>query len=319
MTNSPTISQENNRLKQKAARSSVISNSLLVVLKLTVGIISGSVSILSEAIHSGIDLIASGIDLYSVKESGKPADAEHNFGHGKIENVAGTIEALLIFIAAIYIIYAAIIKLINGNIEIGHLGLGTAIMAVSALVNYFVSRNLMKVAIKTDSIALEADALHLRTDVFTSLGVFIGLILIKITGIHLFDPIIAILVAAMIIKAAWDLTKNSFFNILDVKLSNEEEEIIRNIMNNFTGKFHQYHKLRTRKSGYNRHIDLHIIVPPKMTVEEGHSLSHEISDAIKEKLPYSHVLIHVEPCNHECDDCKSVCERPAIKQGDSYS
>lgn len=289
--------------KNKAAMLSIVSNSILIVLKLIVGIMMQSVSVISEAVHSGLDLIAALIAWFSIREAGKPADDEHHFGHGKIENVAGTIEAILIFGAAFYIIWEAVHKLRVGNFEIESLGWGAAVMAISAIANYLVSRHLLSVAIKTDSIALEADALHLRTDVYTSVGVLGGLIAIKLTGIAILDPIVAIAVALMIIKAAWDLTKTAFFHVLDVKLPDDEEALIHDVMASYNGRFIEYHKLRTRKSGHVRHIDMHLVVPKLMTVEAGHTLAHQISAEIEKCLSYSHILVHIEPCESICDSC----------------
>lgn len=303
------INPEHDTLKRKAARLSVLSNTALVVGKVVVGLLSGSVSILSEAVHSGVDLVAAGIAWYSVRESSKPADDQHRFGHGKIENVAGTIEALLIFGAAIYIIWEAAGKLRTGVVEVEHLGLGAGVMAISALVNYLISRHLLNVANATDSVALEADAMHLRTDVYTSAGVMAGLAAIKATGIAMIDPIIAIIVATLIFKAAWDLTKTAFFHILDVKLPEEEEAVIHEVMGGFQGKFIEYHKLRTRKSGHIRHIDMHLVVPRQMTVEAAHTLGDEITAEIKLRLPYSHILMHIEPCPGGCDLCAEECPK----------
>lgn len=299
---------EAQQLKTRAASLSIISNSLLIVLKLVVGISMQSVSVISEAVHSGIDLVAAGIAWYSVRKSGKPADDDHHFGHGKIENVAATIEAVLIFGAALYIIWEALLKLRTGKVELSDLGLGAAVMGISALANYLVSRHLLNVSIKTDSVALEADAMHLRTDVYTSAGVLGGLVLIKLTGITLLDPIIAIAVALLIIKAAWDLTQSAFFHILDVKLPDDEEAVIHQTLEGYSERFLEYHKLRTRKSGHVRHIDMHLVVPKRMTVEAAHALSHEITDDIETRLQHSHILVHIEPCQRDCDGCQ-ICRR----------
>jgi len=298
--------------KSRAATLSIASNAILIVLKLIVGIMMQSVSVISEAVHSGIDLIAAIIAWFSIREAAKPADNEHHFGHGKIENVAGTVEAVLIFGAAFYIIWEAVHKLRAGSMEIESLGWGAAVMAVSAIVNYLVSRHLLNVALKSDSVALEADALHLRTDVFTSVGVLGGLIAIKLTGIALLDPIVAIVVAIMIIKAAWDLTKTAFFHILDVKLPDDEEAQIHEVMDCYTGRFIEYHKLRTRKSGHVRHIDMHLVVPKQMTVEAGHMLTHQITADIEKYLAYSHILVHIEPCPSECDKCAAECPKLGV-------
>ncbi len=299
---------EFNRQKLAAARLSIASNSVLVVAKLAIGLISGSVSILSEAVHSGLDLVAAIIAWFSVRESGKPADDEHRFGHGKIENVAGTIEAFLIFGAAVYIIWEAGRKLAAGHVEVESLGIGALVMGVSAVVNYLVSRHLLNVAVKTDSVALEADAMHLRTDVFTSAGVLGGLVAIKLTGITMLDPIIAIVVALMIIKAAWDLTRTAFFHILDVKLPDDEEAVIHEVMAAHAREFLEYHKLRTRKSGHTRHIDMHLVVPKRMPLEAAHSLSHALSAEIEGRLPHSHILVHIEPCQRDCAECTVKCD-----------
>lgn len=301
------LSAEHDALKRGAARLSVLSNSLLVILKLVVGVVTGSVSILSEAVHSGIDLMAAMIAWYSVRESGKPADEEHQFGHGKIENVAGTIEAVLIFMAALYILYEASQKLVSGSGGLERLGIGTAVMAISAAANYAVSRHLLNVAATTDSVALEADAMHLRTDVYTSAGVLGGLLAIKLTGITMLDPLVAMVVALLIIKAAWELIRNSFFHILDVKLPHDEEEVIHDVLGEYAGQFLEYHKLRTRKAGHIRHIDMHLVVPKLMTVEMGHDLSHRVMEAIKKRLPHCHILVHIEPCQGECGQCVPDC------------
>lgn len=293
--------------KSQAAQLSILSNSLLIVIKLTVGITMHSVSVISEAVHSGIDLVAAIIAWFSIREAAKPADNEHRFGHGKIENVAGTVEAVLIFGAAIFIIIEAGKKLLTGTLQIESLGSGAAVMAISAIANYFVSRHIMNVARRTDSIALEADALHLRTDVYTAGGVFVGLIAIKVTGIAMLDPIVAILVAFMIIKAAWELIRSAFSHILDVKLPDDEEQIIHEVCESFADRALECHKLRTRKAGHIRHIDMHLVVPKHCTVEEGHRLSHEIARQIEDQLQNSQVLIHIEPCRSECESCPAKC------------
>jgi len=307
--------------KTKVASLSVASNILLTFTKVVVGLVSGSVSILSEGIHSGIDLMAAFIALFAVKESGKPADSCHAYGHGKIENVSGTIEAALIFVAALMIIVEAIQKvqeIVYGNgghvSDLG-LGLGLIIMGVSALMNMIVSARLMKVAKKTDSVALEADALHLRTDVYTSLGVFLGLLIIKITGWAIIDPIIALGVALMIIRAAVDLTKKAFAPLVDVSLPDEERKIIAEVLQLYEDEFVEFHKLRTRKAGAERHVDLHLVVAKYTPVVDVHELCDRIEQEINEKLSLTYVLIHAEPCSGRdvaCpveDELASSCQR----------
>ena len=185
------------KVKVRIARLSVISNTVLIIMKLAVGLISGSVSIISEAIHSTMDLLAAIIAFFTVRVSDTPPDAKHPYGHGKYENISGVIEAILIFIAAVWIVFEAIKKIIHPG-EIESIGFGSLVMFISAIINTLVSRQLYKVARKTNSLALEADALHLKTDVITSLGVGLGLLLIWITGLTYLDPVVAILVALLI-------------------------------------------------------------------------------------------------------------------------
>lgn len=289
--------------KVKVARLSIYSNTVLILLKLIVGLISGSVSIISEAIHSTMDLVAAVIAFFSVKASDKPADEKHPYGHGKYENVSGIIEALLIFIAAIWIIVESVKKLLSPK-EVASIGLGFIVMFISAFINYIVSRKLYKTATQEDSIALEADALHLKADVYTSLGVGSGLLLIWVTGRNSLDPIVAILVAIFILKEAYELLISAFNPILDVKLSEEEIKIIDEQINKHKSVYCDYHKLRTRKSGKTKYIDLHIVFPENMTVKIAHDLCDEIESDIEKHLKNAEILIHIEACKNICTECK---------------
>lgn len=271
-------------------------------MKLTVGLLMGSVSVISEAIHSGLDLVAALIAFYSVRHADRPPDQNHPFGHGKIENVSGVIEALLIFAAAVWIIIEAVLKLLHGG-EVVSLGWGFVVMAISAAVNYAISSMLFRTAKATDSIALEADAMHLRTDVYTSLGVAVGIGLLKLTGIAVLDPIVAIVVAGMIIKAAYDLTREAFFPLLDTQLSHAEASALRAVIEGFSDQYVGYHKLRARRSGSDRHIDLHLVVHRDRSIRESHALCDAIEARIRELMPRATVVIHTEPCDESCATC----------------
>lgn len=278
-------------LKTRTARLSVISNSLLIAMKLAAGIISGSVSIISEAIHSSLDLVAAIIAFFAVKISGTPADDRHPFGHGKVENVSGVIEALLIFVASGWIVYEAVKRFIHPG-ETGALGLGVLVMAISAVVNTFVSRRLYKVARQTDSVALEADALHLKTDVITSAGVALGLGLIWLTGWHVLDPIIALAVAVIIIYESWMLLRKAFSPLLDTALSPAE-------MKKLTGLLEEmnidYHDLKTRAAGHQRFVEFHLDVPPHDTIETIHRQCDIIEERLEREFTDINVIIHPEP------------------------
>ena len=311
--------------KRKAAVAllSVTSNSILVLLKILVGILIGSVSIISEAIHSAVDLLAAVITLFAVKGAGKSPDEKHPFGHGKVENISGTVEAILIFLAAGWILYEAIHKLIHPQ-PLDAPGLGVAVMLVSAVVNIFVSQKLFKVAKQTDSVALQGDAWHLRTDVYTSVGVMAGLALIM-AGEHLFpgvhfdwlDPVAAIAVALLIIRAAYELTLRSARDLLDVSLP-EEEKWIRNELARMNLPIRGFHHLRTRKAGATRFVELHIVLDNNMSIQESHRISDQIAAKIREQFPDTQVAVHEEPCDGSCSSrCLSGClsNKPDRRQG----
>lgn len=278
------------RKKINTARLSIFSNTFLILAKLVVGIITGSVSIISEAIHSVMDLLAAIVAFFSVKISDNPPDKEHPYGHAKVENVSGVVEALLIFIAAGWIIYEAVLK-IKDDSPVESLGLGFAVMMVSAIINILVSRRLYKVARETGSIALEADALHLKTDVYTSFGVAIGMLLIWITKFHFLDAMIAILVALLILKEAILLLKKAFSPLLDAAITKEDIEIIENYLNSNNFKFHN---LRTRKAGNQKFIDFHLELHESTSVKDAHTICDSIEQNIKNQIPHSEITIHVE-------------------------
>ncbi len=308
--------QSLNKEKEKTALLSVISNSLLVLLKLVVGIALGSVSIISEAIHSGMDLLASVIAFFSVRKSAEAPDEEHAFGHGKYESISGMVEALLIFIAAILIIHEAVLILIEPKAELMNQTLmlaGIAVMGISAVVNAFVSARLMKIAKKTESIALESDAWHLRTDVYTSVGVMTGLILIWATGIVILDAIVAIGVALVIMKAAYDLTLKSYKDLIDYRLNDDEQERIIRIICEHQSDYVNYHGLRSRRAGPEIFIDFHLVVDKDITVEQSHDLTDHLEADLKLEFPRACVTIHVEPNTGENALKPSLCELPAEK------
>jgi cation diffusion facilitator family transporter len=288
-----------NNLKKRTARLSVISNAVLVILKLVVGFYTGAVSIVSEAAHSAVDLVAALIAFYAVRKADQPPDTNHAYGHGKIENLSGAIEAVLIIVAAIWIVYEAGTKL-TGSYVPEFLEYGIIVMLISVVANYWVSGKLYKVALQTGSHALEADALHLRADIWTSVGVLIGLAIIKVTGLVWLDPVIAIVVAGVVFKAGYGMTKKSLYELTDVSLPADEEQMIVDIINSHTEVI-SFHQLRTRRSGSRRLIDMHLILYKDMHLNKAHTVCDQIEAEIKEKLQYCDVVIHIEPCDYHED------------------
>jgi cation diffusion facilitator family transporter len=279
--------------KQRAAMISVVSNTTLVLLKLVAGAAMGSISVISEAIHSGIDLIASLVAYVSIKKSNEPADDDHPYGHGKYENISGFFEAILIFVAAGMIIYEAGKKLMYPA-DIDDIGWGIGVMGISTVVNIAVSRTLFKVARKEHSIALEADAMHLSVDVFTSLGVLAGLIAIRLTDIHLLDPAIALVVAAMILRGSWELTRRALDDLADKTLPENDISIVKEILGRYP-MIRDFHRLRSRRSGKQREMDIHIHVDGTTDVNSAHELCNKIETDIKDAFSETYIVIHVEP------------------------
>lgn len=288
---------EGRRDKVAAARLSILSNTLLTIGKLVAGVLSGSVSVLSEAAHSATDLLASWIAFFSVRIADQPADEGHPYGHGKVESLSGMAEALLIFGAAAYIVYEAVDRLIH-RAGPPRPDIGIGVMLASVIVNSLVARHLYQVARRTDSLALEADAEHLRTDVFTSVGVLAGLILGRLTGWPLLDPIVAIAVSLLIMSAAARLMRGAVAPLMDERLSADEVEAVRTVLDNEPA-VRGYHKLRTRKSGSSRYVDAHVLMDDHMTLLEAHDLTECLEDRIRGELPNTEVTLHTEPYHAE--------------------
>jgi len=301
---------EHTKRKSRIAALSVLSNSMLVIFKLIVGLFTGAVSVLSEAIHSAVDLVASLIAFFAVRAAGKPADDKHTFGHGKFENLSAAIEGLLIFVAAGWIIYESVQKLIYPE-PVDNLQWGIIVMGISAIANTIISTLLFKVGRQTDSQALIADGLHLRTDVWTSAGVAIGLALYMLgrrlmpdLNLHWIDPVIAMGVAGLIIKAAWELTTEAATYLLDASLPDEEEKAIRAIIDNKRPQVLNFHNFKTRKAGSERFVEFHLVVNQHLTVKQAHDICDDITLQIKAQFNKTEVMIHTEPC---LDQCQGAC------------
>lgn len=283
------------RTKSGAAGLSIASNSLLIAIKLAAGAITGSIAIVTEAVHSLIDLVASVVAFVSVRKADEPADAEHPYGHEKVESLAATIEGMLILIGAGIIVYEATHRLVAGA-EVERLGIGIAVMGLSVLANLAVSTVLARQAGKHDSPALEGDAAHLRTDALTSLGVLAGLGLVEITGIVAFDSITALIVAAAIVTAGLRIIRRSSGVLVDETLPGAEmDRIEAAIAAARTPEVAGYHRLRARRAGSRRYIDLHVQYRSGTSLERAHELAHRMRAEIEADLRRAEVLIHVEP------------------------
>lgn len=283
------------RRKTRAAAFSIASNTLLIALKIVAGVITGSVAILTEAAHSSIDLLASFIAFFSLRKAAEPADASHPYGHAKMENLAAAIEGMLILVGAGVIVYESIHRLVKGA-HVDTLGLGIAVIALSALVNFAVSGYLSRQAKLTDSPALEGDAAHLRTDAWTSVGVLVGLVLVVVTGVDALDSVTALVVATAIVTAGVRLVTSSSRILVDEALPVSELDAVREVIGRHEGgEVLGFHALRARRGGSRRYIDMHVQFRGGTTLERAHELAHELQAEIRARLRGADVLIHLEP------------------------
>jgi len=274
---------------------SVASNTTLILLKVVAGSITGSVAILSEAMHSSIDLIASIVAFISVRKADEPADEEHRYGHEKIENLSAAIEGMLILVGSGVIAYEAIRHLAIGA-KVERLGVGIAVLGISAVANLFVGAVVARRARATESAALEGDAAHLRTDALSSVGVLAGLVLVQITGADWLDPVVALAVAAAIVVSGVRILTRSSRVLVDEALPPDELAAIRDAVHDFGPRgVAGFHKLRTRRAGARRYVDLHLQFRSGTTLEDAHATAHELQDAIRSRLRGADVLIHLEP------------------------
>lgn len=281
--------------KERAARLSIASNSFLIVLKLVAGAATGSIAIVTEAVHSSIDLLASFVAFFSIRKADEPADESHMYGHEKVENLASALEGVLILLGAGIIIFESVRRLVDPR-SIQSLGFGIAAVGISTVVNLGVSRHLSREAKATDSPALEADAAHLRTDALTSLGVLVALVLVHLTGVRSFDPITALVVAAVIVFSGVRIVSRSSRVLVDEALPEEELARVAAAIDSYGApEVLGYHKLRARRAGSRRHIDLHVQFRPGTTLERAHQVSHGLQGEIERRVSGADVLIHLEP------------------------
>jgi cation diffusion facilitator family transporter len=281
--------------KARAAALSIVSNTVLIVLKLVAGLVTGSIAIITEAVHSAIDLLASVVAYYSVRKADEPADEDHPYGHEKVENLAAALEGLLILFGATVIVFESVRRLVEVT-PVDSLGFGIAVIAFSGVVNLAVSTFLYRQARLTESPALAGDAAHLRTDAATSFGVLVGLVLVETTGVQQLDAVAALVVAGAIVWAGVRIVSRSSRVLVDEALPADELDAVReSVAGHPAPEIEGFHKLRARRAGSARHVDLHVQFHPGTTLERAHEVAHELQAAIAGRLRGADVLIHIEP------------------------
>ena len=289
-----------------AARLSVIVVVTLIIIKVVVSVLTESLSVLAQAVDSFLDLFAVLITAVAIRIAAQPADAEHPFGHGKAENIAAVIQAVLIWVAGGSIIYTAVQR-IRTDTALEMTEAGIAVMAVSVIASIFLSRHLHKVARQEDSLSLSANADNISADVYSSGAVLAGLVIVRFTGLTIIDSILAILVALFILKVGLDVLRNSYGGLVDVKLPEDEENAIKAAINEHTGvEVVGFHNLRTRKAGSHRYVDVHLVMPKSTSLDVAHAMCDHLEKDIRERLKKADVTIHVEPCDENCPECNII-------------
>jgi cation diffusion facilitator family transporter len=279
----------------------------LFAFKVLVGVFTGSISIWAQAADSSLDIFAVVVTYLTVGYSARPADREHPFGHGKAEAISAGIQAVLLLGASTAITYNAIQRIISPT-RIAYAPAGVAVMLVSLLASFLLSRHLFRVARATGSTALEANANNMRSDVYSTGAVLVGLAVISIwPDLTLVDSVLALLVVGLILRATYLVGRMAFSELVDVKLPEEEERDIRAaITEHFGGEVVSFHRLRTRKAGNQRYIDLHLVMPKQVTIEEAHQMCDHLEKDVRGRWHNTDITIHVEPCDGKCDGCELV-------------
>lgn len=280
--------------KNSAAALSVIAAVLLTSMKLVVGILTGSLGILSEALHSGLDLLSAAMTWFAVRVSDKPADKEHTFGHGKVENLSAMVESVLLFATCAWVVYEAVSRLVSGRTDFETSIWAFAVVAVSIAVDYFRARHLKHVAQKYNSQALEADALHFSTDILSSAVVFVGLIGAAF-GYHFADSIAALGVSAIVAFASGRLLIRAVNALIDAAPAGALDKVDA-ILSHSDG-VEKFHDLRVRSSGAEYELDVCIHVSAKLTIVQAHEIAESLEGKIRRELGNGIICIHIEPDN----------------------
>jgi cation diffusion facilitator family transporter len=273
---------------------SVATSVVVIALKFAAYFLTGSVGLLSDAVESVVNILAALIALAVLTYASEKPDHEHNFGHEKAEYFSSGIEGALIFVAAGAIVWTSVPRLIDPQ-PLDQVWLGLALSFVASLANAACAMLMLRAAKAHRSITLEADARHLLTDVWTTVGVFAGVVMVQSTGWLRLDPVIAIAVAIQILWTGWHLMRRSFDGLMDRAIPDEDRAVVTGILDEVRRQGGDYHALRTRVAGAKSYVNVHILVPGSMSVQHGHDLVEKLESDIAAKLPHVEVLTHLEP------------------------
>lgn len=278
----------------RIAAISLATTICLLALKLILGIISGSIAVLSDALDSGTDVVGGTAALISIRVAAWPADEGHPYGHGKVESISASVAATVVAIGGGFVVFQSVRRLIVGSPEI-NVGLALAPMLVAAAANVILTFYMRREARRARSLALASEATHLQTNVVQAGAVIAGLTVVGVTGLRLFDPLVALGLAAYMGWAAVHLAREALTEVMDVALPDDELRAIHDVLVAHQDDIRGFHRLRSRKAGPTRHVDMHLLVDPHSTIEEVHAVCDRIEREISERLPGATVTIHPEP------------------------
>jgi len=291
--------------KEEAARFAIVGAACLGALKLTAGILTNSIGLISAAVDSLMDVFISTVNLFSIRYAESPADTVHPYGHGKAENLAGLVQAVVVILIGGWVAVEAIRRMFSGVVP-QRLDWGILVMLLSVAVSWFIVRRLHRVAKETDSVVLMADSLHYASDVWTNLGVLVALGLTRLTGIGVFDPLIALGIGGVILFSSGKILKRSVEDLMDTAIPDEMREEIERVIVRHAAVF-SFHDLRTRRAGSQKLIDLSLVLCRHLPLGATHDLVDHIKKEIEATIPQSDVVIHPEPCSAECETHSEHC------------
>jgi ferrous-iron efflux pump FieF len=293
-------------VKQKASLFAVVSAIVLASSKFVVGLFSGSLAIISSSLDSLLDVFMSGMNFFAIRTAALPADDSHPYGHGKAEDLAAVAQSVVIVFSGSFIIYKAMGSYLNSAV-ISYSPYDFLVMIISLVFSFTIVCLLKRVGKQTGSNALLADALHYTSDLFSNSGAILAIALTYFTGKSYFDLVFAVITGCIIIVSAIKIAKGGIAGIMDSSISKKMTKEIEGIIQNMLFPVAGFHKLRTRHAGSNKYIDFHMLFCRKLHIDEAHELASKLEEEISKKVKHADVVIHIEPCDIDCDLTEATC------------
>lgn len=293
-------------IKYKASLFAIASAFILALSKLSAGLMSGSMAVLSSSLDSILDIFMSGMNFLAIREASKPADYRHQYGHGKAENLAALVQSLVIIFTGGAIFYNAIHKFLHKDV-IHYSGLDLGVMVLSVIFSMMISIVLRKVGEKTDSSALKADALHYSSDLYSNSAAIVAIILTYYTGITFFDLFFSVVVAVILIVSALRIFRDGFGGLMDASIPSDLEQKLHKIVSAMPYPYAGYHKMRSRVAGNKKYVDFHLLICREEKIDEAHKMADKLEIVLVGEISNLDTIIHIEPCSNPCELTEETC------------